>query len=325
MIERLRNWLTKSEIEADYETADKNGKADIVQGAVRECPKTSSEQPEEITDTQSAEQALEKLNNLVGLHEVKEQVEKLTAFSWMMGARQSQGLGSQSLSLHMAFKGNPGTGKTTVARILGEVLYSVGVLDTPKVVEVSRSDMVGEYIGQSLPKVNKVIAQAKGGILLIDEAYSIVRSDSMRDYGYEVLDHLVKVMEDKRDEFMVILTGYQKEMDEFLDINTGLKSRINYHMSFPDYTKEELVEIFLFLAQERNFEVSPQALAMLRETVEPHSDNGRYVRNLLERTIMKKAINVYKIMDAENIKMITEEDISLPPKTAEKGIVGFVK
>ena len=156
----------------------------------------------------------------------------------------------------MAFKGNPGTGKTTVARILGEVLYSVGVLETPTVVEVSRSDLIGEYIGQSLPKVNKVISRAKGGILLIDEAYSVVRSDSMRDYGYEVLDHLVKVMEDRRDEFMIIFTGYKKELDDFLEINTGLKSRINYHMCFPDYTGEEL---------SRSFNLAKGVLMLLRK------------------------------------------------------------
>ncbi len=325
MIEKFLNWLTKPAPKEDAADAGRKGRADILHESAREHSKTATERQSGTKDLQSAEEALKRLNNLVGLRGVKEQVERLTAFAWLMQTRESHGLGNQPMSLHMAFKGNPGTGKTTVARILGEVLYSVGVLETPKVVEVSRSDMIGEYIGQSLPKVNKVIAQAKGGILLIDEAYGIVRSDSSRDYGYEVLDHLVKVMEDQRDEFMVIFTGYQKEMDDFLDINTGLKSRINYHMVFPDYSKEELLEILLSLAKERNFEISAEAIDLLRETLEPHPDNGRYVRNLLERTIMKKAVNVYKSEDEENIKIITKEDISVPPKTEQKGIVGFVR
>lgn len=303
----------------------KKGKSDTVHETLRDHLKSAPGGQAEVKDLPNAEKALQKLNNLVGLHEIKEQVENLTAFAWMMKVRESKGLTNQPLSLHMAFKGNPGTGKTTVARILGEVLYSVGVLETPTVVEVSRSDLVGEYIGQSLPKVNKVISKAKGGILLIDEAYSVVRSDSMRDYGYEVLDHLVKVMEDRRDEFMVVFTGYQKELDEFLDINTGLKSRINYHMSFSDYTGEELVQIFLSLAREQSFEVSPSAIDKLKEILQPHPDNGRYVRNLLERTIVKKAINLYKIRDAENVKVITAEDIAVPPRTIQKGIVGFVR
>lgn len=325
MIGKLWKHLTGAENKEDNTDAGKKGRADTLHEAVRERQKSAPEQQTGIKELETAEKAMQKLNNLVGLQEVKEQVEKLTAFAWMMQERENQGLGNQPLSLHMAFKGNPGTGKTTVARILGEVLHSVGVLETPTVVEVSRSDMIGEYIGQSLPKVNKIIAKAKGGILLIDEAYSIVRSDSMRDYGYEVLDHLVKVMEDRRDEFMVIFTGYQKELDDFLDVNTGLKSRINYHMSFPDYSSEELIEIFMCLARERSFEVSPDALALLKATLEPHVDNGRYVRNLLERTIIKKAINLYKIKDSENVKIICEEDISLPPQTVKKGVVGFVQ
>jgi len=320
--------LWKRMIGVDTEQSNqpsKKGKTDILNETYNDRLKGIPESQGQLKELRNVEQAMQKLNDLVGLKEVKEQVEKLTAFAWMMRVRETQGLANQPLSLHMAFKGNPGTGKTTVARILGEVLYSVGVLETPTVVEVSRSDLVGEYIGQSLPKVNKVIAKAKGGILLIDEAYSVVRSDSMRDYGYEVLDHLVKVMEDRRDEFMVILTGYQKELDEFLDINTGLKSRINYHMSFPDYSREELVQIFLSLARERSFDVAPSALAKLNEVLQPHPDNGRYVRNLLERTIIKKAINLYKVKDVDNVRVITEEDIALPPKTIEKGVVGFVR
>ena len=145
----------------------------------------------------------------------------------------------------------------------------------------------------------------------------------MRDYGYEVLDHLVKIMEDHRDEVMIIFTGYQKELEEFLDINTGLKSRINYHMVFPDYTKEELVEIFEALAKERSFEVAPEALNRLKKTIAPHPDNGRFIRNVLERSIVKKATNLYAKKDIDNLRMITEEDIVIPPQEIKKGIVGF--
>jgi len=278
----------------------------------------------EIQTFKNVEKSLKKLESLVALNNVKEQVEKLTAFAWMCKMREQRGLSNQPLSLHMAFMGNPGTGKTTVARILGEILHSVGVLETPNVVEVSRGDLIGEYIGQSLPKVNKVISKAKGGILLIDEAYSIVRSDSMRDYGYEVVDHLVKIMEDKRDEIMIIFTGYQKEMENFLNVNTGLKSRINYHLTFPDYTSEELLQIFLYLASQRDFEVAPCAVEKLRKNLRPNPDNGRYVRNILEQSIIKKAVNMYKYKKIGDLKTLTAADIIIPQINTNRGRVGFV-
>jgi len=279
----------------------------------------------EIQTFKNAEKAMEKLESLVALENVKQQVEKLTAFAWMSKIRESKGLTNQPLSLHMAFKGNPGTGKTTVARILGEILHSVGVLESPNVVEVSRSDLIGEYIGQSLPRVNKVIAKAKGGILLIDEAYSIVRSDSTRDYGYEVVDHLVKVMEDKRDEIMIIFTGYQKELEDFLETNTGLKSRINYHLNFPDYTSKELLEIFLCLAAEREYEVAPEAVEKLKKYLQPNPDNGRFVRNILERSIIKKAVNMYKYKTTNDFKVLTADDIVIPSRGIQRGKVGFIQ
>ncbi|HHX95046.1 MAG TPA: AAA family ATPase [Clostridia bacterium] len=325
MIEKLLKKLTWFEADPKTNEITKKTSSDTVEKNCRNNSSNNTVHHQEVQDLRNAEKAMEKLNSLVGLKEVKEQVEKLTAFAWMMRVRELQGLVNQPLSLHMAFKGNPGTGKTTVARILGEVLYSVGVLETPTVVEVSRSDLIGEYIGQSLPKVNKVISRARGGILLIDEAYSVVRSDSMRDYGYEVLDHLVKVMEDRRDEFMIIFTGYKKELDDFLEINTGLKSRINYHMCFPDYTGEELVKIFLILAKERGFDVTSKAIGKLKEILVPNPDNGRFVRNVLERTIMKKATNLYKNKQLANLKTISEEDIAVPPKEMKKGVVGFIK
>lgn len=323
MIDKIWKRLTAPPGSAQKSPETRKGKSDVLHGGCQDYAGTVFTDEADAQGLQQAEAAMKKLSSLVGLQGVKEQVEKLTAFAWMMRMREANGFSNQPLSLHMAFKGNPGTGKTTVARILGEVLFSVGVLETPTVVEVSRSDLVGEYIGQSLPKVNKVISRAKGGILLIDEAYSVVRSDSMRDYGYEVLDHLVKIMEDHRDEVMIIFTGYQKELEEFLDINTGLKSRINYHMVFPDYTKEELVEIFEALAKERSFEVAPEALNRLKKTIAPHPDNGRFIRNVLERSIVKKATNLYAKKDIDNLRMITEEDIVIPPQEIKKGIVGF--
>lgn len=323
MIDRL--WKKLIGLDIDPKLEEKKGRSDTLHGNYRDFSKNNIADQSCAKDLYTAEKAMEKLNKLVGLKDVKEQVEKLTAFAWMTRVREEKGLSNQPLSLHMAFKGNPGTGKTTVARILGEVLYSIGVLETPTVVEVSRSDLIGEYIGQSLPKVNKVISRAKGGILLIDEAYSVVRSDSMRDYGYEVLDHLVKVMEDRRDEVMLVFTGYQKELNDFLDINTGLKSRINYHMDFPDYSGDELVEIFVSLALERNFDVSKEAVEALKDHLVPHPDNGRFVRNVLERTIIKKAINLYQNKDINSIKVISEEDIAVPPREIKKGIVGFVR
>jgi len=323
MMDRFWKWITNST--EQHEAESKKNQSDILHGSCQKNPGTIAADDFEVQKLSNAEAALQKLSSLVGLHAVKEQVRRLTAFAWMMRVREANGYPNQPLSLHMAFKGNPGTGKTTVARILGEVLFSVGVLESPTVVEVSRSDLIGEYIGQSLPKVNKVISRAKGGILLIDEAYSVVRSDSMRDYGYEVLDHLVKTMEDRRDEVMVIFTGYQKEMEEFLDINTGLKSRINYHMVFPDYSRDELVEIFQTLAGERNFEVSPEALAKLKAEIGPHPDNGRFVRNVLERSIVKKAMNLYDSKDTSNLRILNAEDIVVPPQELKKGVVGFVR
>ncbi|NLK00130.1 MAG: AAA family ATPase [Clostridia bacterium] len=277
-------------------------------------------------DSQSildAQKVMERLSSLVGLEDIKQQVEKLTAFAWMTKIREKEGITNQPLSLHMAFKGNPGTGKTTVARILGDILHSCGVLENSNVVEVSRSQLVGEYIGQSLPKVDKVIAKAKGGILLIDEAYSLVRSDSTRDYGYEVVDHLVKIMEDKRDEFMIIFTGYQKELDDFLRANTGLKSRINYHFDFKDYNVDELIKIFLYLAKERDYEVSSDAVKRLRGNLRSHRDNGRYIRNILEMSIVKKATNMYKSKNIEGLRTLKKEDITFPSKGSPINKIGF--
>jgi len=257
------------------------------------------------------------LNALVGLKGVKKLIEEIYAFVEIQRRRQKEKLVAEPLVLHMIFKGNPGTGKTTVARILGKLFKEVGVLPKGHLVEVERADLVGEFIGHTAQKTREQIKKALGGILFIDEAYSLARGGE-KDFGKESIDSLVKGMEDQRDNLILILAGYQDEMDWFVEANPGLRSRFPIHISFPDYSNRELLAIADLMLQQRQYLLFNGAREELRFVIEKehkrheHSGNARLVRNLIERAIRRQAVRLLQKngdLSREDLMAITREDL----------------
>lgn len=241
------------------------------------------------------EEILEELDrDLIGLAPVKERIRESASLLLIHRVRERLGLVNEAPTLHMSFTGNPGTGKTTVALRMAEILHRLEFLRTPKVVSVTRDDLVGEFIGHTAPKTKEVLKRAMGGVLFIDEAYYLHRPENERDYGQESIEILLQVMEDKRDELVVILAGYQAEMDRFFASNPGFRSRIALHTDFPDYTDEELVKISDLMLAERAYVLSSDARTALLSYVEkrrtqPHFANARSIRNALDRAILRHA------------------------------------
>lgn len=245
---------------------------------------------------QALETSLSELDSLVGLGEVKKLVRELHAFVQVQRFRREAGLAADALALHMVFRGNPGTGKTTVARILGNIFREAGVLAKGHLLEVERADLVGEYIGHTAQKTRELLKKAMGGILFIDEAYSLARGGS-RDFGKEAIDTLVKAMEDHRDNLILVLAGYRDEMDWFLQQNPGLRSRFPVQLVFPDYTADELMAIGRQMLQQRQYTLSPAAESQLqgftlRAAADPALGNARGVRNLIEYAIRRQALRL---------------------------------
>jgi stage V sporulation protein K len=242
--------------------------------------------------------ALKELENLVGLDDVKKLVYEIYAFLTIRKLREEQGLYNAPHMFHMVFRGNPGTGKTTVARILGKLFKDMGVLDKGHMVEVERADLVGEYIGHTASRTRDIIKKALGGVLFIDEAYSLVRGGE-KDFGKECIDTLIKSLEDDRKQLIVILAGYNDEMDSFLASNPGLPSRFPIRLDFPDYTINQLMEIADTMCKEQAYYLSAEARYLVRKqlTIEQengtdHFSNARYVRNMIEKAIRQQAIRI---------------------------------
>lgn len=258
------------------------------------------------------EQAFDRLQKMVGIEKVKEQVNRFISLAELNQRREEQGQMNQDFTLHSLFLGNPGTGKTTVARIIGEVLYQKGIIAEKKFIEASRSDLVAGYVGQTALKTREVLESALGGVLFIDEAYSL-NSDSQNDFGLEAINEILKFMEDHRKDMVIIFAGYTKEMNEFLKQNSGLASRIPHTFDFEDYTPEEIVQIGLmgihnagYVVDESYYsEVVKNNYAQSKE----HS-NGRWVRNLNEQLIMVMSDRVAKSEDAD-INTILKEDLDV--------------
>ncbi|GMA48880.1 hypothetical protein GCM10025857_02370 [Alicyclobacillus contaminans] len=204
------------------------------------------------------QEILDELDALVGLHEVKATVREIFAYLYMQQRRQSLQLRAEPVVLHMVFKGNPGTGKTTVARLLARMFHECGLLEKGHLVEVERADLVGEYIGHTAQKTREMVKKALGGVLFIDEAYSLARGGE-KDFGREAIDCLVKSMEDFRNQFIAIIAGYEREMEWFLSTNPGLPSRFPIHVTFPDYSVAALLEIARRIAADRQYRLSPEA------------------------------------------------------------------
>lgn len=242
----------------------------------------------------------EELEALVGLSSVKRLVRELHAFIVIQKERALRGLATEPMVLHMIFKGNPGTGKTTVARILGRIFKATGVLQKGHVVECERADLVGEYIGHTAQKTREQIRRALGGILFIDEGYSLARGGE-KDFGKEAIDTLVKAMEDHKDELVLILAGYRNEMQQFLDSNPGLQSRFPIQIDYPDFTLDELMEIAERMVQKRQYTFTPEAKQALRAKLlhyrrlpfgDENAGNARLVRNMIERAIRRQAMRL---------------------------------
>lgn len=246
----------------------------------------------------SVEECLAELNSLIGLAEVKREVEKLARYLEIQQQRTAQGLPAPALSLHMVFTGNPGTGKTTVARIVAKVFKALKVLKKGHLVETDRQGLVGQYVGHTAAKTDEVVQRALDGVLFIDEAYSLV-VEGGNDFGKEAIDTLVKRMEDHRDRLIVIVAGYPAEMHDFIDTNPGLRSRFATYVDFPDYKAEELLNILDIFCQKNEYslaaETRDRVLTICREELGKSPDdfgNGRFIRNLFEQALRNHAMRL---------------------------------
>lgn len=266
---------------------------------------------------ESVSKIMGELEDLIGLKTVKKLVHEIMAFTEIQKRRQQQKLVSEPIVLHMIFKGNPGTGKTTVARILAKLFKEMNVLTKGHLIEIERADLVGEYIGHTAQKTREQLKKSYGGILFIDEAYSLARGGE-KDFGKEAIDALVKAMEDNKDNFIAVLAGYKQEMDDFVKTNPGIKSRFPIHITFPDYSIRELLQIADLMLTKRQYILSSGARESLKRIIElktgkgyEHSGNARLVRNIIEKTMRRQAVRLFEKDDLtiEDLMLIIKEDI----------------
>lgn len=272
---------------------------------------------ENVEEEESLEDILAKLNNLIGLENVKSDVNSLINLIQIRKIREERGIEQPDMSLHLVFSGNPGTGKTTVARLLGEIYSKIGILSKGHLVETDRSGLVAGYVGQTAIKTQDKIKEAMGGILFIDEAYSLSASKGENDFGEEAIDTILKAMEDNRDDFIVIVAGYPQLMDDFLHSNPGLESRFNKHLYFDDYNPQELFEIFVSMEEKSSLKLDEKAEKFLKGHFEDvykcrgdNFANGRYVRNIFEKVLSNQAnrlVNIEDISD-DDLNTLTIED-----------------
>lgn len=235
---------------------------------------------------------------LVGLAPVKARIREIAALLLIDKLRKNLGISSVSPGLHMSFTGSPGTGKTTVGLRMSDILYKLGYIKKGHLLTVTRDDLVGQYIGHTAPKTKEVLKKAMGGVLFIDEAYYLYKPDNERDYGSEAIEILLQVMENQRDDLVVILAGYKEPMDKFYQSNPGLSSRIANHIDFPDYTVDELLKIAKIMLDEQQYQLTPQAQDALgkyiqRRKEKPLFANARSVKNALDRARMRQANRIF--------------------------------
>jgi AAA+ superfamily predicted ATPase len=294
---------------------------------VAACPKCGGENPHltrSFSHSASREDpdeyrgAIEELNGLIGLKTVKREIETLANLVRVQKMREAHGLNVPTMSLHLVFTGNPGTGKTTVARLLGRIYRGLGVLASGHVVEVDRRDLVAGYVGQTAIKTMTVISKSLEGVLFIDEAYTLARHRSENDFGQEAIDTLLKAMEDNRDRLVVVVAGYSELMKEFIESNPGLQSRFNKYIDFPDYSTEELNTIFEKFVVQNQYVLTREAEEEVRNIVERErresgskSANARLVRNIFEIAIEHQAnrVALMTVPNGDDLQKITVEDV----------------
>ena len=256
--------------------------------------------------------------DLVGLVPVKTRLKEIAALLLVHRLRKSLGLTSSNPNLHMSFTGSPGTGKTTVALKMADILFRLGYIRKGHLVTVTRDDLVGQYIGHTAPKTKEVLKRAMGGVLFIDEAYYLYKPDNERDYGSEAIEILLQVMENQRDDLVIIFAGYKERMDEFYESNPGLSSRVANHIDFPDYSPEELLFIAKQMVQEQQYRLTEDSSSVLLDYIKirkeyPHFANARSVRNAIDRARMRQANRMFnagnKILTKFDLVTIQPEDI----------------
>ena len=237
-------------------------------------------------------------NSLIGLEPVKTRIKETASLLLVDKAREKLGLVNASPTLHMSFSGNPGTGKTTVALKIANLLYRLGYVRKGHLVSVTRDDLVGQYIGHTAPKTKEVLKKAMGGVLFIDEAYYLYRPENERDYGQEAIEILLQVMENNRDDLVVVLAGYKDKMDKFFASNPGFRSRVAHHIDFPDYSNDELLEIAEVMIAGMNYNFNEGSKKAMAEYIEmrrkqPHFANARSIRNAIDRARLRQANRVF--------------------------------
>ena len=236
---------------------------------------------------------------LVGLAPVKTRIREVAALLLIDKLRRNLGITSSHPGLHMSFTGSPGTGKTTVGLKMAEILYQLGYIKKGHLLTVTRDDLVGQYIGHTAPKTKEVLKKAMGGVLFIDEAYYLYKPDNERDYGAEAIEILLQVMENQRDDLVVILAGYKEPMDKFYESNPGLSSRIANHIDFPDYSVEELLKISKLMLEEQQYQLTSDAEVALTQYIQKRKEkplfaNARSVKNALDRARMRQANRIFE-------------------------------
>ena len=301
--------------EKDPPAAASTGKAD--------APKSGKE--EETPPPEKMEDLLAELDSYIGLSAVKEEVRGLINMAKVYKLRREHGLPVEDVSLHMVFSGNPGTGKTMIARFMARVYRAIGILSKGQLVECDRGGLVAGYIGQTAIKTTSVLESALGGVLFIDEAYALTNKTE-NDFGYEAVDTVLKYMEDHRDDIVVIVAGYTELMEDFIDSNPGLRSRFNKYVEFADYTGEEMTDIFIYRCEKGCYKTADDAIAILRDWFGAAAEeagefgNARGVRNVFEKILSAQAdrLAAAETVTKEDLMLLTKDDVMRALSIAEE-------
>ena len=320
------NW-NNGTYDGDGTLYDKNGSIVYSGKWVNGHKSTENRKFVEKTDLYSPKlkEYLEKLNSLIGLMNVKKELNGLINFVRLQSLRNKKGLKTPSISLHMVYTGNPGTGKTTVARLISQILFELGYLSKGHLIETNRGGLVAGYLGQTALKTEEVVKKAIGGVLFIDEAYSLSNDD---EYGQEAIDTILKLMEDYRNNLVVIVAGYPDLMANFIDSNPGLASRFNRYIEFTDYTKEELLQIFDYICKDNSYEIDSEGKIELEKYIvnilqgkDEKFGNARTMRNIFEKSIMFQANRIMGMkVIPDDLSILTKFDIQRCLQHNRKGV-----